>query len=168
MVPLKVIAFDLFGTVFDLSNVPRGEIKEYANHVRKTEWSPLTLPHSWRYLPAFPDAKSGLEALRGKYTVVSMSNCPLDLQQHLCELNELVFDYLIDLSLVRAYKPHPSTYKSICTTCHVEPSEVLMVTANPNFGDVEGSLAVGMRCQVIRNQNTPKTIGEIPCDLFCG
>lgn len=35
---IKVIALDVFGTVFDLSVVPRSEIKAYAEHIRRPDW----------------------------------------------------------------------------------------------------------------------------------
>lgn len=51
---IECIAFDLFGTVFDLSAMPKQEIKDYIAHVRKPEWSPLTLPGTWRDMKPHP------------------------------------------------------------------------------------------------------------------
>ena len=64
----RVIAFDVFGTVFDLSSTPRGEVAAYAQHLRTCRerccWLPLDLPASWRSLPAHPDAAEGIRRLR--------------------------------------------------------------------------------------------------------
>ncbi len=36
---IKALAFDVFGTVFDLNFVPREEIRAYVDHIKQPEWS---------------------------------------------------------------------------------------------------------------------------------
>lgn len=151
---LKVIAFDLFGTVLDFSGVPRDEVRAYAQQLqdsRENGWKPLQLPKHWERLKAFPDAAEGLELLRTKYRVVTCSNAPLELQDVLIGNNGLPFDALIPLEANQVYKPDFRAYMTVCQILQVEPEEVLMVTANRDFGDIEGSGAAGMKSQLIRN-----------------
>src|SRR5688572_30568770 len=111
---MNVIAFDLFGTVFDLSVVDKDEIRAYANHIKQAEWSPLQLPSSWEYLPVFPDSAEGISRLRTKYTVVTCSNAPLGLSAKLCKRAGVQFDAIIPLELNRVYKTNPKAYLTIC------------------------------------------------------
>lgn len=147
---IKVIAFDVFGTVFDLSGVPRSEIKAYADHIRKPEWSPLHLPASWEKLPAHDDARRGIERLRARYTVCTMSNGPLKMLANLSKHNEIVWDAIVPIEMKRVYKPNPAAYETICELFGVGPEEVMIVTANEKFGDLEAAEKLGMMRSLIR------------------
>lgn len=159
---IKLIAFDVFGTVFDLSGVPRQEIRDYAAHIRQPEWSPLVLPKSWEVLPAYPDSPSGIALLRSLgFMVVTMSNGPLGLLAKLSKHNRVSWDAITPLEMRRVYKPNPTAYMMLCDVYDVKPAEVLMVTANEKFGDLEAAEALGMNTAWIRtNPAGPKTIIE--------
>lgn len=160
---IQYIAFDLFGTVFDLSAVPRQEIKDYIAHVRKPDWSPLTLPDSWLDLPLHPDSLEGIHSLavRG-FALVSCSNAPYDFTLGLFERSGLdKYLAITDIAEDRCYKPAPAAYLAICKQFGPEPSEVLMVTGNEGSPDVEGARAVGMQSVLIRQPGTPQTIIEL-------
>ena len=74
---VHVVCFDLFGTLFDLSQTPREERIAYGEHIKKP-WAPLSLPDSWENLPLFPDVD--MSELRRYVEVATMSNCPIELQ----------------------------------------------------------------------------------------
>jgi 2-haloacid dehalogenase len=150
---IEVVAFDTFGTVFDLSQVDHQEIRDYAHHIRKPDWSPLHLPESWTKLPAHPDSKLGLDDLRKKYMVVTCSNGPLGLLAKLSRYNNIQWDAIIPLELNKVYKPNPKAYLTVCEVLGVEPSKVAMVTANKDFGDLEGSESVGIKPILIRGSS---------------
>lgn len=40
----KCVAFDCFGTLFDMSTVPKDEIAAYVEHVRRNDFSPYEFP----------------------------------------------------------------------------------------------------------------------------
>lgn len=163
---LKVIAFDVFGTVFDLSSVPHEEIKDYADHIRKPEWSPLKLPKSWEKLPAHKDSRMGIEELYLNYTVVTMSNGPVELLSKISKRNFINWDFIVPLELKKVYKPDPKAYMMICEVFDVQPSEVMMVTANEHFGDIEAATKLGMVPKLIRN-NTGLDISGLAEELGC-
>jgi len=156
---LKVIAFDVFNTVVDLSSVERDDVRAYAAHLRKPEWSPLTLPKSWEQLPTFADTLEGLRLLSRDYQIVTCSNGPLGMLYRLSRHNGIQWSTIVPLEINRVYKPNPAAYLTVCEVCGVEPSEVAMVTANRTFGDIEASAALGMRPILIRDPSS--TISNI-------
>lgn len=158
---MKVIAFDVFGTVFDLSGVPQEEVRAYGRHIKKAEWTPLVLPPSWQSLPAHPDAAEGISLLRGKYMVVTCSNGPLGLLARLSKHNNIEWDAIIPLELNKVFKPNTAAYMTVCDVLGVPPQDVLLVTANEKFGDLEAAKAVGMWTALIRAEGGPKDIIEL-------
>ncbi len=160
---LKVIAFDLFGTLLDLSNTPREEIKHYLRQCVDPVWKPLDLPDSWKELKAYPGVKEGIVRLNKKFRLTTCSNAPSGLTQELLRRNEIEIKNIAVLAQIQRYKPHPECYLQTAGWCGVEPEEVLMVTANPTFawypfGDIEIAGAVGMDTQLIRTEECPDVI----------
>ncbi len=169
---MKVIALDLFGTVFDMAGVPREEIRAYLDQCVDPVWRPLELPESWSRIPAFADASEGLRRLRTKYKTSTLSNLTAPLTMKFCLNNGLEFDGIYALESIKRYKPHPECYSSFCEIHSVEPHEAMMVTANPTFGpypfgDLEIAGAIGMQTQLIRNPGCPQTIIELAELLGC-
>lgn len=164
---MEVIAFDVFGTVFDLSGVPRSEIQEYARHIRRDLWMPLKLPKSWETLPSHADSASGIQRLRKKFFVVTCSNGPLGLLAKLSKHNGIEWDAIIPLELNHVFKPRPEAYMTICEVLDVQPSQVRMVTANRDFGDIEASAALGMKSAWIRGESDVKDIIALAEHLGC-
>jgi len=159
---IKVIAFDLFGTVFDLSKTPREEVKDYISQVRREEWSPLSLPKSWKDMLLFEDSKEGLERLNKKYKIVTCSNAPISLQLDMMSGDILLlWDKFINFYNVKAYKPNPKTYSLVYQTTGFKPHECLMVTGNEGSPDLEGAKKVGMQSIGIRNAGDCKNIIEL-------
>lgn len=159
--PIKVIAFDVFGTVFDLSGASREDIKAYIKHIKQPEWSPLKLPKSWETFPAHPDAKEGIELLRKNHFVVTCSNGPLGLLAKLSKNNDISWDAIIPLELNKVFKTNPKAYMTVCEVLDVEPKDILMVTANKDFGDIEAARALGMGAILIRGESPIKDIIEL-------
>lgn len=158
---ISVIAFDLFGTVFKMDNVSREEIQAYGRHISMPYWSPLTLPDSWEELFAFEDSQEGIDRLRRKYTVVTLSNAPLKTQINLLRNRNIRFDGIIPLEIAQVYKPRQQAYRHLAETLRVPVEKCLMVSANKDFGDIENAKAVGMNSQLIRNAATPLTITRL-------
>ena len=100
-----------FGTLVRLKDeVPREEIKAYADHISKPEWSPLVLPDSWKNLKAFDDSAIVLKMLRRHFMVVTLSNGPLGLQAALLKNNDVDVDAIVPLEIAQVFKPNPRAY----------------------------------------------------------
>lgn len=160
---LKVIAFDLFGTVLDLSNVRREEIVSYLRQCTDPVWKPLELPDSWEKLPAYKDSREGISRLRTKYEVITLSNAPKDLTEKVLKYNDIEVDRITNLADIKRYKPHPECYWMACEWADVGTWEATMVTGNPTFGpypfgDIQVAKAVGMQGHPIRTEECPTII----------
>lgn len=164
---LKAIAFDLFGTVFNLSNVPKHEIMDYIAQVKRPEWQPLVLPESWNFLEAHPDSAEGIARLRSRYQVVTCSNGPLELTHNILNLNGIEVDGVADMHSIQAYKPHPACYLLVCDLLKCKPEECLMVTGNEGSPDIEGARAIGMQAVMIRQPGCVKDIIALAESLGC-
>lgn len=148
---ISCIAFDCFGTIFKMNNVPAVELRAYVNHVRQNDFSPFHFGYNWQCLEAHPDAILGIRELRALgYICVTLSNGDVSLLSQLSSQNGIFFDRFINLAAARVYKPNLDAYRQVEKQLGYAPSETLLVTANPKFGDIEGAAAVGMRSQVIR------------------
>jgi len=161
---LKVLAFDCFGTVFDMSGVDRSEVSDYVKSSKGKsgeEWQPLDLPQSWFGLRAHPDSADGIRLLRSKYICVALSNGPVHLINHISRVAGIDWDLIVPIQFLRVYKDHPDAYKSLFSLYPFEPGEFAMITANPGFGDVEASSALGMKPIVIRGESPLKNISYL-------
>lgn len=160
---IKCVAFDCFGTVFDMSGVSREEIKAYVEHVRKQDFTPFEFPESWWSLTLHPDSAPGIKSLQAvRLFCVALSNGDANLIDEVSQKNGLHFDYVIDLAgRHKVYKPNIDAYKTIEKDLGYKPSQTLMVTANPTFGDIAGAAAIGMQSQVIRQPGCPQTIVDL-------
>lgn len=153
---LKVILFDCFGTVFDMSNVNREEISEYVRNSRGKhgeDWQPLDLPKAWESIPAHPDSVNGIARIRESgFYAVALSNGPAPLIAKMSSNAGIVWDLIIPLELVGSYKPHPDAYRAALKIFpQFQPHQFMMVTANPGFGDLEAAGSLGMGTVCIRN-----------------
>lgn len=163
--PPKVIAFDVFGTVFDLSGVNRSEVREYVDHIKQTDWAPLELPERWERLPAHDDAQA-IRLLRQKHYVVALTNGPVRLITKLSKYNGISWDMIIPIECEKVYKPNKLAYIFAADLMGVSGREVMMVTANRTFGDIEAAAALGMQSYWIDRENG-KTIWDLVEALGC-
>ncbi|MBO6794175.1 MAG: HAD hydrolase-like protein [Balneolaceae bacterium] len=150
--PVKCIAFDCFGTIFDMKNVPKKEIKAYASHVRKENFDPFDFPKLWYHLPVFPDVTKGINLLQKQgFFCVTLSNGSKELLEHASANCGIKWNHIIDLSLHGVYKPKIEAYLSIEKDLGFKVSETMMVTANVGSGDLKQAHEIGMNYQLIRH-----------------
>jgi HAD superfamily hydrolase (TIGR01493 family) len=164
----KCVAFDCFGTLFDMSLIPKNEIADYVRHVRHNDFTPYEFPSSWWKLKPHPGVVRGFEKIRemGIY-VVALSNGSRELLCYLSVMSGIKWSHIVDLVQHQVYKPHRAAYLTIYKDLGIRPEDTLMVTANPTFGDIEGAASVGMRSQVIRHGH-PNNVIELAYMLGAG
>lgn len=158
---IKLVAFDLFNTVMQMDGATREEMRAYIRHIKQDVWQPLVLPDSWTKLLPFADSQAGLELLRSRFMVVTMSNAPLEFTARMLKNCDLRFDAITPLEGRRVFKPRPESYACLRDTYRLYPEEICMVSANKDFGDIEGARKLGMRSELIRNPGCPQTIIEL-------
>lgn len=164
---IDCFAFDCFGTIFDMSEIPKQQIVDYVDHVRKLDFSKFDFPENWYKLKPFEDVVPGIKGLQSRgFTCVTLSNGSYDLLRTISENNGIYWDYIVDLCKHKVYKPHLSAYLTIKKDLNIDLDRTVMVTANPTFGDIEAAVYWGMRHIVIRN-GYPNSILEILEYLEC-
>jgi len=164
---IHTICFDVFGTVFDMSSIPQDEIRDYVRHVKSEAWSPLVLPDSWRELKAHPDSREGIERLSQNFAIATFSNGPVWLLEEISHANGIEWNYFVPVADARGYKPATWIYPWGCGFLGAAPSDVMLVTANATFGDLEGAAACGMVPQLVRHEGHPLTLIELAERLGC-
>lgn len=154
----KVAFFDLNHTCLNTMGVAtREEVAAYLSHIKQTSWSPLKLPNTWRSTPVWNDTITALHNLRyySKVKVVTLSNNPIDVQIDQLRWANITasVDFLVPLEAYHVFKPDVKAYQVACNLLQVAPEDALMVTANKDFGDLEGANAIGMPSVWIDRKN---------------
>ena len=98
---------------------------------------------AWHRLEPWPDVRAGLDALRRRHVVASLSNGHVALLVDVARHADLRFDCVLSAELVHAYKPAPELYHAAARLLGVDTSEVMLVAAHPY--DLEGARRAGLR-----------------------
>jgi 2-haloacid dehalogenase len=97
----------------------------------------------WHRLDPWPDAVGGLQRLRGRYVVASLSNGNVALLANMAKRAGLPWDCVLSSELARHYKPDPEVYLAAADLLGLAPREVMMVAAHN--GDLLAAQGVGFR-----------------------
>lgn len=173
---LDGIAFDAFGTLFDLGELEgtfRQTVVPWTWHATAAErFRPLPElveaagidPDRVRSLPAFDDVAGGLEALH-EFPLAVLSNGTRDGVRALVENAGLTayFDHLLAADQVGVYKPAPDIYALAASAFRSEPGSVLLVSGNE--WDVAGAAQAGMRTAWLARGRHPRWVLGIEPDL---
>ena len=119
------------------------------------------LVRSWRRLPAWPDARPGLERLRRLHVTATLSNGHVALLVDLLRFVDLRFDAVLSAQLASSYKPDPVVYATAAELLGLEPRLVGMVAAHGQ--DLVAAAEVGLRPLFVRRpQEWGSAGGEEP------
>lgn len=157
MKSIKLLAFDLFGTVFDVSLAKREDLENYARQIRHQqetgEWSPFDLPAGWQCLQLHDDSYVALHKLRydHHFRCVTFSNAPAWLTLRMGGHRDL-FDAITPLECFKIGKPSLAAYPNLSLWGY-PLDECAMVTSNEHFGDLEGAAACGIHPIFIDRKN---------------
>lgn len=97
----------------------------------------------WHRLEPWPDSVEGLDQLRTKYIVSTLSNGNVALLVDMAKHGGLNWDVVLSAELTGAFKPEPQCYERAVEILGLEPSQVMMVAAHQ--GDLRAAAAVGLR-----------------------
>ena len=125
----------------------------------------------WHRLKPWPDAVSGLERLRKRYIVATLSNGNIALLTNMAKFAGLPWDCILSAELTHHYKPDPEVYQTAADLLGLSPNEVMMVAAHP--GDLRAAQAVGFQTALVPRplEYGPDNIREVtahPSDLVAG
>ncbi len=97
----------------------------------------------WHRLDPWPDAVAGLERLKRKYIIGTLSNGNLALLVNMAKHARLPWDVVLSAELVRHYKPDPEAYRLPPDVLELSPSAVMLVAAHPD--DLAGAQSQGLQ-----------------------
>jgi 2-haloacid dehalogenase len=106
------------------------------------------LVRAWRELPPWPDSRSGLTALRSRFTTATLSNGHVALLVDLMRYGDLHVDAVLSAELMQSYKPDPVVYERAAALLECPVEEAALVAAHPS--DLAAASAVGMRTVFVR------------------
>jgi len=117
-------------------------VKEYG----LTGMSEAELVHfneAWHRLSPWPDTVSGLNKLKSKYVITTLSNGNVSLLTHMAKNGGLPWDAILSAELSGHYKPDPEAYLKAADLLSLKPEQVMMVAAHP--GDLRAAARTGLR-----------------------
>lgn len=109
------------------------------------------LTRIWHRLDLWPDVKEGLNQLRQKYTVATLSNGNVALLTNLSKHADLRWDCILSSELAVHYKPDPEVYLKAASLLGLSPNEVMMVAAHNS--DLLAAQAVGFKTAFVYRQS---------------
>jgi 2-haloacid dehalogenase len=96
----------------------------------------------WHRLDPWPDAVAGLQRLKRRYIVCTLSNGNLGLLTRMAKRAGLPWDCVLSAEVFRAYKPDPATYLGVARVFDLPPQRVMLVAAHHD--DLKGARACGL------------------------
>jgi len=119
----------------------------------------------WHRLDPWPDAVEGLQRLKRKYILCTLSNGNLGLLTRMAKRAGLPWDCVLSAEVFRAYKPDPATYLGVAHVFDLPPGRVMLVAAHHE--DLAGARACGLRTAYVERPlefgpNQPKDVASRP------
>ena len=101
----------------------------------------------WHRLDAWPDSVAGLQRLKKKFTLCTLSNGNLGLLTNMAKHAGLPWDCVLSAEIFRAYKPDPAAYLGVAEVFDLQPHQVMLCAAHHD--DLVGARACGLRTAYI-------------------
>jgi 2-haloacid dehalogenase len=122
-----------------------------------TEPERVELNRAWHRLDPWPDAVAGLQRLKKRFVISTLSNGNIALLVDMAKHAGLPWDCVLSAELMQHYKPDREVYQGAAQLLDVGFDELLMVAAHPN--DLRGAAQAGLRTALV---NRPTEYGPNP------
>jgi 2-haloacid dehalogenase len=97
----------------------------------------------WHRLKPWPDSAPGLERLKSRFVVSTLSNGNISLLTNMAKHAGLPWDCILSAENVKRYKPDPSVYLLAPQLFDLDPEQVMMVAAHEH--DLQSAQKHGLR-----------------------
>ena len=97
----------------------------------------------WHRLMPWPDTVSGLNRLKAKYVITTLSNGNVSLLTNMAKNAGLPWDAILSAELAGQYKPAPEAYQKAADLLDLPIEQVMMVATHPS--DLRAAARTGMR-----------------------
>jgi len=101
----------------------------------------------WHRLDPWPDVVAGLQRLKTRYTLCTLSNGNLGLLTNMAKRAHLPWDCILSAEVFRAYKPDPATYLGVARVFDLPPGQVMLVAAHQD--DLAAARSCGLQTAYI-------------------
>jgi 2-haloacid dehalogenase len=98
---------------------------------------------AWHRLSPWPDTVSGLNKLKSKFVITTLSNGNVSLLTHMAKNGGLPWDAILSAELSGHYKPDPEAYLKAADLLSLKPEQVMMVAAHPS--DLRAAARTGLK-----------------------
>ncbi len=115
------------------------------------------LNRAWHRLDPWPDAVAGLQLLKSRYVISTLSNGNIALLVDMAKRAGLPWDCVLSAEIMKHYKPDPEVYQGAAQLLGFACDEVLMVAAHPS--DLRGAARAGLRTALVHR---PHEHGQNP------
>jgi 2-haloacid dehalogenase len=105
----------------------------------------------WHRLKPWPDSVAGLNRLKKKYTIATLSNGNVALLADMAKNAGLPWDLILSAELARHYKPDREAYLTAVSLLELKPEEVMMCAAHS--GDLNAAHSFGLSTGFIFRPN---------------
>jgi 2-haloacid dehalogenase len=95
-----------------------------------TKQEEANLHHVWHRLEPWPDSVEGLNQLRQKRIIATLSNANVALLTNMARYSNLPWDCILSAELAKAYKPDPKVYHLASELLGLAPEQIMMVAAH--------------------------------------
>ena len=102
---------------------------------------------TWHRLDPWPDSVPGLNRLRAKYILVTLSNGNVRLMVDMAKRAGLPWDAVLGAEVTQRYKPLPDAYLMTAELLNLRPEQCMMVAAHPR--DLDAAARQGFRTAYI-------------------
>jgi 2-haloacid dehalogenase len=116
----------------------------------------------WHRLNAWPDSTPGLQRLKTRFVVTTLSNGNISLLTNMAKHAGLPWDCILSAENVRHYKPHAEVYLLVPQLFGLTADQVMMVAAHEH--DLQAAQKLGLRTAFIHRplERGPGKAAEVP------
>ena len=105
------------------------------------------LNRAWHRLMPWPDSVGGLNRLKARYVLSTLSNGNVSLLVNMAKNAGLPWDCVLSAEIFNHYKPDPEVYLGAAKLLGPTPAQVMMVAAH--LGDLEAAKKLGLRTALV-------------------
>jgi 2-haloacid dehalogenase len=112
-----------------------------------SEQQVVDLSHAWRRLDPWPDTVPGLQRLKSRYIIATLSNGSFATLTQMAKRGGMPWDCIISTELRQTFKPEREAYLLAPTLLELDPAQVMLVAAHDS--DLKGAQAAGLSTALV-------------------
>ena len=128
------------------------EILEKRNYLKLLEDSQIKeINLLWHKLDPWTDTVEGLDLLKNKFSIGTLSNGNFSLLLNMSKYSKLNWDFIFSGDIFKKYKTNPLVYKEACDYLDLDANDVALVAAHEN--DLLAAKKVGLQTFYVEREN---------------